>query len=389
LLAPPAGSFELIYEAARRRRRRKLTGVTSVITVAAVAAGVVLTTHTSSGTHGDSRLNPVAPSTSSATPTPGPRALTYAQRLPRYLPPGVTLTSQGAGNDPRGPLRGTTYWAHYDIAGYANSHDNFGRGMSLAMFDAAASSCGSPSVGRITRSTPSPPTASSAEVCAGPDWSFPFAYIAPNVRQQIHGRQAHVLAAANGLGPYIIEWHEGTIHYVLWEERLNTPAGTSGVDMARLIKMAESVPVDAGASAAAAPVPALDATFDPSVLGDVVARGNRSYWTPSIGAENDPVGTSIAYDATPGHQGYVYIYLIDNPNARLSMSDFDLSDPLQATTVQGHPATVYARAPGDHTTTSGLLYRTSHYAVVLVGGSGITSDQLKAVADSLRVSRHY
>ena len=308
-LRPPGGAFETAYAAGRRRRLRKLTG--AVAASAAVVVGVVATA-ASTVSHA-SRPDRVVPIVS-PTPTPTLQPLAYSARLPTYVPPGVTLAAHGPGPDPE--VGNSVYWATYNIAGYANSHDNLGTGIRFMVFDSAATTCGA----LRTHAGPTPLPIPASRRCTAPEWFKPQAEIPDGIPQEIHGRAAHVSTSGSGYGNQDIEWHEGTVHYWLQGERLNTPAGESGVPFDQLIKMANSVPLDPAAPPGPEPTRFLDATFDPSVLNGIVARNGRAHAIVRVGLGDTSVGVDVSYFGTGGLPYVLDISLYDDVTDRLAGS---------------------------------------------------------------------
>ncbi len=385
LLPAPPGGFERDFARGRQRRRRRTTGVSSTAFVLLAASGLVIALRGGGDSSGPSQLTPAAPPSVSATPTPRRPPLSLSQRTPRYLPPGVTLSGSGLGNDPNGGVSGTAYYAHYEIAGYANSHDNLGEGLTLSIFDTATPKCG-PRADRAPTQIPNysgPPTAP----CTDVPWIRPFVPIAEGVQQEIHGRQAHVLAPANGYGPFIVEWHEGTVHYVLSEERLNTPAGQSGIPIAELVKMAKSIPIDPTVPPGPAPTNPPDATFDPAIIDNVVSRADRIYVIDT--AITDPskaaVGARVDYFPTPGNSQMVAVAVLNHPRANLLTNDFGLRTATSTVRIRNSPATLYASPSDNNGTIVGLLWRMGDATIVVTGSRGITIEQLIQVAGTLQV----
>ncbi len=371
-LMPPDDAFEAAYAAGRRRRLRKLTA--AVAASVAVVVGVVATAATTvSNSSRPDRVVPIVSPT--PTPTPRPSPLAYSARLPTYVPPGATLADHGPGPDPE--VGNSVYWAQYTIAGYANSHDNLGAGIRFMVFDSAATTCGP--IHEYPAHTPVPIPAS--QRCTAPQWFKPQAEIPDGIPQEIHGRAAHVSTSASGYGNQDIEWHEGTVHYWLQGERLNTPAGESGVPFDQLIKMANSVPVDPAAPPGPEPTRFLDATFDPSVLNGIVARNGRAHVIGSVGLGDTSVGVDVSYFGSGGLPYVLDIGLYDD--ASDPPPDLGNWQPLREVNVRGQQGREYSTSG---TETAGLVWHEKHYTVVLSGAFGLTDDQLLTVAEHLKIS---
>lgn len=374
-LMPPDAVFEAAYAAGRRRRVRKLTGAVAVLV--AVGVGVVATAATTVGNSArPDRVVPIVSPTPAATPKARP--LAYSDRLPTYLPPGVTLAAHGPGPDAL--VGNSVYWATYTIAGSANAGGNYGTNIRFTEFDSAALTCGP--VHDFPSHTPAPTPA--AEHCASPEWFKPQAEIPDGVPQEIHGRAAHVSTSANGYGNQDIEWHEGTVHYWIDSQRLNTPAGISGVPFDQLIKMANSVPLDPAAPPGPKPTRLLDASFDPAILNGIVARFDRAHLIGSAGEGDTSVGIDVSYFGTAGLPYVLDIALYDDvtdPPPDLGSSQ--LSTPLRQVTVRGQQGHEYATTG---TATAGLVWHEKHYTVALSGAFGITDEQLLTVAEHLKIT---
>ena len=374
-LMPPDDAFEAAYASGRRRRLRKLTG--AVAGLVAVVVGVVAAAATTVGNSaGPDRVVPIVSPSPVATLKPQP--LAYSDRLPTYLPPGVTLAAHGPGPDPI--VGNSVYWATYNIAGYANSRDNLGTNIRFTVFDSAASTCGPVR----THPGPTPVPTPASERCASPTWFKPQAAIPDGVAQEIHGRAAHVSGQANGYGAQDIEWHEGTVHYWINSDRKSTPAGASGVPLDQLIKMANSVPVDPAAPPGPKPTGVLDASFDPAILNGIVARYDRAHLMGNVGEGDNSVGIDVAYFGTAGLPYVLDIALYDDvTDPPPDLGDWRLSSPLRQVTVRGVQGREYATKG---TETAGLVWHEKHYTVVLSGAFGITDDQLLTVAQHLRIT---
>jgi hypothetical protein len=237
----------------RHRRRGALATAASGVVVAGIVAGAVVLAQGSATTARLATPRPrQSPSVSASPP------LSLPDRLPRYLPSGARLRTQGRGG-------GSNFPAAAFHATYAVNHStiNF-----IIVNDSTLKRCPI-----AETSAPPPPR---AQPC-GPDtsWYYTFNTLAVGYSQVINGRTAHVTAPMNGYGLQDIEWREGSYHYVLTGDRLVRPTGPSGVPFEELARMAESVPTDPSVPAAPALPNPPSVSIQPAVLAGLHPLGRQ------------------------------------------------------------------------------------------------------------------
>ncbi len=366
----PAGAFERVYRDGRRRRARKLTAVLTAAFLL-IAGG---TTAALSLTRGHTGADTIIPA---VTPTPSARPLAYAKRLPRYLPPGVSLASTAS--DPPTSEGDAVFQAVYNIAGEANlavhNYQHHDVQITLTMYDSAATKCGKQVLpvqirDKIIHTLPP---------CTTVAWFYQFVPIPDGVAQIIHNRPAHVSLSDNGYGTEVIEWHEGTVHYLITCDRGITDHGVDGVPFLELIKMAQSIPVDPTAPPQA-PTPVPNATFDPAVLGGVFTPLGR-FWAYD---NNTPVGVDIQY-SVHGNQPVIDVYVLpDAATADHFIATYSVGKPTSTLTVRGrYRAQVYA---GLRTVAVAMSWRDQNATVLLTGDSGATVTELQTIANNLKIT---
>ncbi len=370
-LPAPAGAFERMYRDGRRRRTRKLVAVLTTAIVF-IAGGVTAAVALTRGQTGADTITPAV------TPTPSARALAYADRLPHYLPPGVTLASTA--NDPATIYGGAVFQAAYNIAGAANlavhNYQHRDVQITLTIFDNAATHCGKQAPvlkhnGRVIRSLPP---------CATSTWIYPFVPIPDGIPQVIHDRPAHVSLANNGYGTEVIEWHEGTVHYLITCDRGITDHGVQGVPFPELITMAQSIPIDPAAPEQI-PTPLPNATFNPSVLDGLLVRDQRTWATED---STKTVGVDVQYSAH-GNQPAVDIFILpDAADARGFITGYPVGRPTSTLTVRGrYRAQEYA---GLGTIAVAMSWRDQNCTVLLTGSAGATDAELQIIANNLKIT---
>lgn len=369
-LPAPAGAFERMYRDGRRRRARKLVAVltTAIVFIAGgVAAAVALT-------RGQTGADTITPA---VTPTPSARLLAYADRLPHYLPPGVTLASTA--NDPATIYGGAVFQAAYNIAGAANlavhNYQHRDVQITLTIFDSAATHCGKQALpkndGTVIRNLPP---------CGSYPWIYSFVPIPNSIPQVIHDRPAHVSLFDNGYGTEVIEWHEGTVHYLITCDRGITDHGVDGVPFPELIKMAQSIPIDPAAPEQI-PTPLPNATFNPTVLGGLLVRGQRTWATED---STKTVGVDVQY-SSHGNQPVVDIFVLpDAAGARGFIAGYPVGPPTSTLTVRGrYRAQQYA---GQGTVAVALSWRDQNCTVLLTGSAGAADAELEIIANNLHIT---
>jgi hypothetical protein len=216
-----------VRAAAGRRRRRQ--GLSAVSLLVVVAAGFTLIPSRTARTSLHSVI-----SAASDTPPPltsGSHPFTSERHaVPAHLPAGVHLLTAGytdfpAGSpipssgplpDPAHPGRAVAGWiARFGIDGAANEAQTRAPATTVTLFEA-------PAVG------------------TGPTLDFNSQYETRTV-VEIGGVSGFLTITKNGYGVRAVEWSRNGISYVLAFDRLNTPAGPSGIAIDSLIEMARAV----------------------------------------------------------------------------------------------------------------------------------------------------
>jgi hypothetical protein len=345
--------LDRVAHAAPQRRRHRATLAIGLI--AAAVAGVTAAAITVIA--GDHNQSPAHPSPTITGPLPLP------DRLPHYLPPGVTLVAAGPGEIP--PVTAAAYHAVYAV--------NHGRIRFAIIDDAHLRPCHFTRAEAMAHRTKVP--------CAPDDhWLYAFDPLAPGYPQQVNGETAHVAEPGidhvnADIGTQAIEWREGVYHYVLSGSRLIGKHGVTGIPFPQLYRMAESVPVDPSVPITT-PLP-----NPPDVAVPRAALGGYQRMNRELLGVDD---ADIEFDRTPlGVFDIALVAARPTTGADINSELISLDQDQRRASHVSHPIVHGVRAtawtgPADYV---GLRYRYNGMIIGFTGRYGVT------VADFVRIAR--